>query len=283
MSLQFDEASFMQPSRSDAPVPDLRIVLTESLHPHEEYDTQRAEPLIQRLQEEPFMINPPIVAPIGASQFVILDGANRCHAFSALGYPHILVQVSSYDSGYVQLATWHHIVSGWDSSEFTEKLQNLDDVELVEGQVSHAIAHIIFRDGLVTAVCAPVSSTHERNAALRDVVRVYHQQAKLYRTALNEPDDIWPLYESAIAMVVFPRYQPADIIAAARYRAYIPPGISRHIVHGRALRINYPLNSLRDANTTLVEKNETLKRWLQERFARRQIRYYSEATYQFDE
>jgi hypothetical protein len=200
-----------------------------------------------------------------------------------LKYPHILVQVTSYDSGFVQLETWHHIVSGWDAIEFRAQLRKLGEVELIEGQVSHAIAHVIFRDGRVVAVCAPVSNTHERNAALRDVVGVYQQNAKLYRTALSEPDDIWPLYESAIAMVVFPRYQPADIIAAARYRAYLPPGISRHIVHGRALRINYPLDALRDADTALAEKNDALKRWLQDRFARRQIRYYSEATYQFDE
>jgi hypothetical protein len=273
----------MQSFRSDAPVPDLRIVLTESLHPHEEYDTQRASPLIQRLQHEEFMINPPIVAPMGASQFVILDGANRCHAFLALKYPHILAQVTAYDSGYVVLDTWRHIVSGWNEREFIQVLAGLPDIEVIEGQVAHAIAHIIFRDQRVIALCAPVSNTHERNAALRDVVRIYQENATLYRTAISEPDDIWPLYERAIALVVFPHYQPADILAAAKYKAYLPPGISRHIVHGRALRINYSLESLRDNTTSLLEKNEALKRWLQDKFAKRQIRYYSEATYQFDE
>jgi hypothetical protein len=273
----------MQSSRSDAPVPDLRIILTESLHPHEEYDTQRASPLIKRLQQEAFMINPPIVAPMGASQFVILDGANRCHAFSALKYPHILVQVTSYDSGYVALGTWRHIVSGWNEREFVQRLGELPNIEMSEGQGAHAIAHIIFRDQRVIALRAPVSNAHERNAALRDVVRVYQQNATLYRTAISEPDDIWPLYEEAIALVVFPHYQPADIIAAAKYKAYLPPGISRHIVHGRALRINYSLEALRDTNMSLLEKNEALKRWLQDKFAKRQIRYYSEATYQFDE
>jgi hypothetical protein len=32
-----------------------------------------------------------------------LDGANRCYAFKELGYPHILVQVVSYDNSYVEL------------------------------------------------------------------------------------------------------------------------------------------------------------------------------------
>jgi hypothetical protein len=273
----------MQMAHTDAPVPDLRIVLTESLHPHEEFDTQRANPLIERLQREDTMINPPIVAPMGVSQFVILDGANRCHAFSLLEYPHILVQVTSYDSGYVELGTWRHIVSGWGANEFIQHLANLADVEIAEGQDARAIAHILFRDARIIALRAPVQSTHERNAVLRDVVRVYQQNATLYRTAISEPEDIWPLYEDAIAIVVFPHYQPADIIAAAKHKAYLPPGISRHIVHGRALRINYPLDDLRRKNDALSVKNEALKQWLQGKFAKRQIRYYSEATYQFDE
>jgi len=273
----------MQVAQSNAPVPDLRIVLTESLHPHEEFDTQRATPLIERLARESYMINPPIVAPMGASQFVILDGANRCHAFSILKYPHILVQVTSYDTGYVELETWRHIVCGWTADEFLSQLRSLSAITVIEGQDSQAIAHIITRDNRIFGLVAPVQNAHERNAALRDVVRTYQQQARLYRTAISEPEDIWPLYEDAISIVTFPHCRPADIIAAARYNAYLPPGISRHIVHGRALRVNYPLDALRDPETRLADKNEALKHWLQTKLAKRQIRYYAEATYQFDE
>ncbi len=96
----------MSHTPNDAPPPDLRIVLTNSLRPHEEHDSQRSLPLIERLKTEAVVINPPIVSPMGANQYVILDGANRFHAFSHLNYPHILVQVASYESGYVELKTW---------------------------------------------------------------------------------------------------------------------------------------------------------------------------------
>jgi hypothetical protein len=273
----------MQSARSDAPVPDLRIVLTETLHPHEEHDSQRAVPLVERLRQERDMINPPIVAPMGASQYVILDGANRCYAFSLLEYPHILVQVAPYDGGYVELETWRHIVSHWDADEFIQHLAQLPDIEMTEGQDTHAIAHVILRNRRVIALRAPVENTHERNAALRDVVRVYQQNARLHRTAISEPEDIWPLYKDAIALVVFPHYHPTDIMAAAKYKAYLPPGISRHIVHGRALRVNYPLDSLRNGSASLAEKNQALQEWMQQKLSKRQIRYYAEATYQFDE
>lgn len=273
----------MSQPRNDAPPPDLRIVLTESLRPHEEHDSQRAMPLIERLKTETVVINPPIVSPMGASQFVILDGANRYYAFSHLEYPHILVQVASYETGYVELKTWRHLVCDWDADSFIHHLKQLPDIELLEGQHTQAIAHIMFRHGPVLALRAPVENTHERNAALRDVVAVYQRNAVLHRTALSEPDDIWPLHPSAIAMIAFPHYQPADIMAAARYNAYLPPGISRHIIHGRALRVNYSLDALRDSTARLSEKNQHLQTWMQNKLENRQIRYYAEATYQFDE
>lgn len=273
----------MHTSHGSAPPPDLRIVMISSVLPHEEHDSQRSDPLIERLQQETFMINPPLVAPMGASQFVILDGANRCFSFERLNYPHILVQVASYESGYVELGTWRHIISDWETDALLADLEQLPEIRLRDGQDRQAIAHILLKGGRVIGIHASVENARQRNAALCSVVRVYQRKARLYRTAITEPQDIWPLYPEANAMVIFPQYQPADIIAAARYQAYLPAGVSRHVVHGRALRVNYPLDRLRDSETSLMDKNEALKIWMQEKLAKRQVRYYAEATYQFDE
>jgi len=273
----------MSPITIDAPQPDLRIVLTETLHPHEEHDSQRSKPLIERLAHETVVINPPIVAPMGTSQFLVLDGANRFHSLSHLGYPHILVQVAPYESGYVELKTWRHLVCDWQRDTFIEHIKKLGDIQILNGQHSSAIAHILFPDNTIVALMSPVENTHERNAALRQIVRVYQENATLQRTALAEPSDLWLLHPTAIAIVEFPHYEPADIIAAARYNAYLPPGISRHIIHGRALKVNYPLALLRDETTPLAEKNERLQQWVQEKLAHRQVRYYAESSYLFDE
>ncbi|MBI1280039.1 MAG: hypothetical protein GC179_18065 [Anaerolineaceae bacterium] len=270
-------------NQTDAPQPDLRIVLTDSLHPHEDHDSQRSQPLMERLASETVVINPPIVAPMGASQFLVLDGANRFHAFSYLNYPHILVQVAPYENGYVDLKTWRHLVCDWQVDLLIEHIKQLGDIQIVKGQVSSAIAHILLRDESVLALVSPVENTHERNAALRQVVRIYQQNATLQRTALVEPSEIWTLHPTAIAIFEFPHYQPADIIAAARFNAYLPPGISRHIIQGRALKVNYPLALLRDHNTSLSEKNEYLRQWVQAKLTARQVRYYAESSYLFDE
>jgi hypothetical protein len=274
----------MTPAHTDAPPPDLRIVLTQSLHPHEEHDSQRAQPLIARLTQETVVINPPVVAPMGdGSKFVVLDGANRYYAFSHLAYPHILVQVAPYESGYVHLDTWRHLICNWDEDSLMSHLRQINSLEILEGQHRDSIAHLLFRDERVVALRVPVQNTHERNAALREIVRTYQQNATLQRTTLHEPEDIWRLHPDALAMVIFPQYEPNDIIAAAHHLAFLPPGISRHIIHGRALRINYPLNRLQAVDETLETKNRVLQTWMQEKLSRRQIRYYAEATYQFDE
>ena len=101
---------------------------------------------------------------------------------------------------------------------------------------------------------AKVETLHERNHILRKVVDVYQQNATLNRTALNEPAQIWRLYPDALALMLFPAYHPADIVAAARDDAPLPPGISRHIIHGRALELHYPLAALKDDSLSLEEK-----------------------------
>jgi hypothetical protein len=271
-------------TKSDsAPPPDLRIVPLDRVHPHETHDSQRSGPLLERLRTADTVIHPPIVAPMDDGHYVILDGANRCYCFGQLGYEHIVVQCASYDSGTVELSTWQHIVSDFEAEEFLHRLRAVEAVELLDHQDAHALAHLVFKDGRVLAVRAALGNAHERNSALRDVVGVYQQAARLYRTALDEPQEVWRLYPEAIALVFFARYEPADIIAAARYDAPLPPGVSRHIVNGRALRINYPTAALRDTTLSLEAKNEALQTWLKEKLAKRQVRYYAEATYQFDE
>lgn len=272
----------MQPSHI-APPPDLRIVPTAALFAHEEHDSQRSAPLIERLRHEDTVINPPIVAPMSHDRFVILDGANRCHAFAALGYVHSLVQVARYETGNVELGTWQHVVCDWDADKLIQHLRQMPDIELAEGQHKEAIAHLQLVDGRLLALRAPVENTHERNAALRHVVSIYQRNATLHRTASTEPSEVWELFENPVALIFFPHYQPADIIAAAEYSAFLPPGISRHIVHGRAIRVNYPIDWLRDKDHTLDEKNVQLQAWQQERLANRRVRYYAEATYQYDE
>lgn len=266
-----------------APTPTLKILPVECIYPHEEHDSQRSIPLRTRLEQAEFWTNPPIVAPMGSDEYVILDGANRYHTARDLGFHHILVQVASYDSGMVDLGVWQHVVSHWQRVYLIEHLQTLPDLRIEQGWNVSGIAQILLRDGVALWIDGPRNDLHARNALLRQVVAVYRENAKLDRVALDDPAEVWSLYPDGFALFRFPNYRPSDIFAAAQRKAFLPSGISRHIIQGRALRLNYPMSLLRDTTMSLESKNNHLQKWLLEKVEARAMRYYAESTYQFDE
>ena len=83
-------------------------------------------------------------------------------------------------------------------------------------------------------------------------------------------------------LVVFPRYEPAEIIDLARVGARLPAGITRHVIPRRALRINFPMSVLREERS-LPEKNAWLKEWMKQKIALKEVRFYQESTFLFDE
>ncbi len=264
-----------------APPPDLRIVDINAVLPHETSDIQRSGPLMARLQEAEYFTNPPLVAPAEEGKFVLMDGSNRLVSLKALGFPHILVQVVAYESGLVELGVWQHIVADWDAPSLRRALEQLPGVAITSPG-EKALLSLALRDGSAFGLRAASGDLHEQNAALRAVVEAYHSCATLYRTAMTAAAELWSLYPTGVALVTFPAFQPRDIIRAALQHAYLPPGISRHIIQGRALNLRYPMQRLR-AEQTLQTKNRQLSDWLQGQFAQRGVRYYAEATYQFDE
>jgi hypothetical protein len=280
-----------EPTAHDV-IPDLRIVPTDSLIPHEEHDPQRSAPLIERIRAAGIWLNPPVVAPLDAERYVILDGANRHFALKTLGYPHILVQVVNYESSAVQLETWHHVISGISWFEFLRNLREIktfqiESTDLLSARAALArrevLAYTVLSDNRAYTLNAEVNTLAARTAVLREMVDTYKARGVLNRINTDSISMARRLYPEAVAIVVFPRYHPAEIMVAARDGIHLPPGISRHIIRGRAMRLNYPLSALAETGETLAEKNEALRRWIQQRMAERRVRYYAEPTYLFDE
>jgi len=82
--------------------------------------------------------------------------------------------------------------------------------------------------------------------------------------------------------VIFPRFDIDHVMQLAGAGYLLPTGVTRFTVSPRALHINYPLSELQ-VDKPLEEKNAALQAWMQERLARKGVRYYAEATYLFDE
>jgi hypothetical protein len=280
-------------------MPDLRVLPSEALVPHEHADWKRVSRLEGRLRSDGYLKNPPIVAPIeGTGKFVVLDGANRTGALANIGCRHVLAQVVGYKSEGVQLLTWSHLITGRNSSTFLEEIRSVPGLEVQGASFWEARAGLASRDILAYVVTPPgdgeagsrvftVSTEQGRGddtALLNAMVDTYKSDplVSIHRVGSDDLDAMLPYYDSVSGLIVFPPYRPDDIMTLAMTGVRVPTGITRHIISPRALRVNVPL-SLLMGEGTLAEKNEW---WLEEtkrRLASNQIRLYQEATYLFDE
>jgi hypothetical protein len=272
-------------------LPDLRILSTLSLVPHEDYDPRRIEKLSRRILEEGILKNPPVVAQlIGDERFIVLDGANRVLAFAELKIPHIVVQLVRYSEPDVLLDTWFHVVSGIPLEELEANLTRIGDLKLVECDLEEArreiqsgevVAYIVYENGVRKMVSAAGHLTVNVRL-LYDIVAAYRGKADIYRGS----NDIWeiqkPYYPDITSLVVFPKLQPAEIVSATLNGFRLPSGITRHIISGRALNINIPIGILM-ADMDIERKREWLHEWLLNRMSANAIRFYSESTISFNE
>jgi hypothetical protein len=277
---------------SDAPPPDLRIVPIDRIMPHEYEDEQRAEPLIRRLPQDGVLVNPPIVTELNDSggRFVILDGTNRVIALNVLHYEHALVQVVRYEDPYVELYTWNHVVDGIIPESLHQQFRAIPGLDVEPADALHVraalarrsiLAYCLLADGKLLGLSGGGMDLHERTRLLQAVVETY-LHGQLHRSNLDQLDQIKEIYPEMAAAIVFPKYEPVEILDLAEAGLPVPTGITRHVIHGRVLRLNYPLVRL-SAEVPLEQKNAELAEWVRTQFANRGVRYYAESTYLFDE
>ncbi|NDJ87260.1 MAG: ParB N-terminal domain-containing protein [Chloroflexi bacterium] len=288
-------SSYTKEATFEVPPPELRILPVKSLLPHEEFDVQRVEPLMHRIEDAGIWLHPPIVTPLPDSEheYVVLDGANRCHAMSQLDYPHILVQVVDYNSAQVELDTWNHVIANLETSTIVSSIQELAGVDIQSSDRLSAQAAVAQRIALAFLIDLQTQDTYvmraqadagqNATAMLRQIVNQYKDRCMLERINTDDVEHVLQMFQEATTLVVFPHYEPSEVLYAARERNLLPPGISRHIIHGRAMRLIYPLQALRDSKTSLERKNADLQEWVNRRIQQHAVRYYAESIYTFDD
>lgn len=280
----------------DFRLPDLRFVAVESLIPHERHDSQRMEPLVERMREQAVLKNPPIVAtlsdaPDGSPRFMVLDGANRSTAARAAGFPHLVVQVARYEDPWVQLLTWDHALSEVPHATLLGEVGRLPGIEISEDPLLTAQARLARRDIIAYAslddgrvvTFRGGSTLEEHNELLNGIVDVYRDRYRFYRMSTDSIEVVKERHPDATALVVFPNLAPAEVMELAESGAKLPAGITRHLIRWRALRINVPIERMMDAAQTLEQKNAWLAEMLAAKWAKREVRYYEEPTVMFDE
>jgi hypothetical protein len=286
-------------SRQDVPdlrFPRLRFVPLELLIPHEREDLRRTTRLAERLLESGALRNPPVITPgtsVGdADRYVVLDGANRVSTLTAAGYPHVVAQIVDYDEPAVRLSTWHHALVQLPLCDLERELRAIPGLTVGSEDLSHARALLARRESIAFIRCAESKVTlslhgghdlHERNRILNAVVDLYRGVRPYHRVTHDSLEEARANDPNVSSLVVFPRFDPDEILEIALSGARLPAGITRHVIAWRALRINVPLAILSDRAQTIEAKNAWLERWAAERATQNAIRFYEESTVLFDE
>ena len=283
-------------STPDFRLPDLRFVPTEAVYPHEYHDLQRTEPLVKRLRESGTLKNPPIVTQVGDGmrvepRYVVLDGANRSTAARAAGWPHILVQVVRYESPAVELNTWFHALTADARDTLEQGLTTIPGLDVRHHDRLQARAMLARREALACVVLNEGDvlvvrgghTLHERNQLLNALVLLYQDRVPYVRVTSDSLSAARKEHPEVQALVIFPRFDPAEVIELASAGEYLPAGITRHLIRWRALRVNIPLSMCEDAATPLDRKNAWLAEWTAQRLTKREVRFYEEPTVLYDE
>ncbi|HBY99309.1 MAG: hypothetical protein M5U01_31060 [Ardenticatenaceae bacterium] len=269
----------------------LKIVPLEKVVPHEAFDPRRVADLAARLEEEGRLVNPPVVAEWG-DHYVVLDGATRTTALKQLNFPHTIVQVVSpeEDEG-VQLHTWYHAISGGEVSSLLKTLQHVPGLKLTAVPVDHiqeamrarnALAYLLTADNRGFLLEVAPDAEGDWLDVLNATVNCYTGWGRVERTLVTDRDVLRAQYPEMVALVVFPQFTPESVLRIATEGRVMPAGITRFVIPGRVLRLNAPLQRLR-ADEPLGAKSAWLDHLVQEKLARRRVRYYQEPVVLLDE
>lgn len=273
-------------------LPDLRIVNTNRLVLHEESDPARSERIADRLAEEKVLGNPPIVASVpGTSKLIVLDGANRVSAAFVLHLPAMMVQVVDYEDHEVRLQRWHHLLLELDGAALLESVRKIPTaiLERTEARTSEKALH----GKRVACVVRPKNGTAWRvlprpgvsaAAVMRAVTDIYKRRTQIYRIADEQIDRLAEQTAANVtAVILFPGFRKQDIVRFALEEGEkLPPGITKHFIPNRALKVNLPLSVLR-GKKTLAARNKELADLIAKKSREKKIRAYPEPTVIFDE
>jgi hypothetical protein len=275
-------------------LPTLRILPTQKLVPHEWHDEQRSRPLVERLRASGVLRNPPIVTPFDddSGRYMVLDGANRTSALNLMGIPHALAQVVPADDPHLELNKWNHVLWGWDPNALVKGVSSVPgitfheiDPEIKREQTHWPLKTLVWlqtRDGKAYVARSEATALADRARNLAKISHVYVDKAHLDRTTGQRVSELNGSYADLTAVVVYPPFKVSQVLELCEAGVLLPPGVTRFTMSPRALRVNYPLDELA-SNKSIEAKNEALERWVNERVARKDVRYYAEATVLYDE
>lgn len=255
------------------PTPHLRVAPLTALRRHEEVDPLRVERLKERIDDEGIQVNP-MVCVEADGKLVVLDGATRTEALRNLGLEHAVVQI--VDPERVELGTWHHVVRQCAPAELVGLVESTPGLALGEDRGAPRIRPA---SGPTRSVRGESLSP---NATLSSLVACYIGRWPVGRLADADAGVAASLFEDWAALVELPILTVEDVMRAALGDDLLPPGITRFLIPGRALRLNFDLSILEE-KVDMAEKQRRLDALIERRSREGRVRRYDETVFIYDD
>lgn len=253
--------------------PILRVAPLPDLRRHEEVDPLRVRRLEERITAEGIQVNP-MVCVEADGKLVVLDGATRTEAMRALGLEHAVVQV--VEPGEVQLETWHHVVRQCAPSELVQRIDSHPDLVLEE---EGGAPRLHLSSGSKRSVAGKGITS---NATLSSLVASYTGTWPVNRVTEPEIGAAGSMFQDWAAVVELPTLGVDDVMRAALGEDLLPAGITRFLIPGRALRLNFDLSILQDRGTAAAKQGR-LDELIEHRSRAGRVRRYEETVFIYDD
>ncbi len=271
------------------PIPQVRVIPLHEVRFHETSDPIRVEKLKNKLMRSGVLKHPPIATSHNGC-FVVLDGTTRTQALSSLKITHMVVQLVTYEEPEVLLDSWHHVIFDFDLDQLLVQLDEISDLERIPCKPDEVQRMLTTRQcafGLMVSdgQCFAYKSTallEEQIKQLNHVVSIYRGMTRVFRTISSNFQELRQQHPDLSAVILFPRFQPEDVTHCAMNHVKFPMGLTRHMIYGRVLGLNIPIQFLSE-DQSLNEKNTWLENEVMERVRSNMIRCYEECTLVFEE
>ena len=266
--------------------PALKLVPLSSIELQEKAEGGRLERLFEDFKKSQTLKDPPIVAKGLGKKLIQLDGTNRINVLRRLGCSHVVVQTVDYhDTSQVLIKSWVH-VSKVNKEVFKRKLKKLKGAKTENFKIGLGVtltghplaaASIIFRDGSGLSIYIN-SDLVKRVKLIRSVVKLYEELIERDRQvsieSMDQLAEFFGKHKDKNVALFFPSFSSREIYSLMEKGIVLPTGITRHIINGRVLRINYPISMLKK-ETGLRKKEKYFKDFL----SSLNFRFYEESTY----
>jgi hypothetical protein len=275
-------------------VPDLRLVRPERIRFHEHPERTRTLRLVKRIREERTLLNPPIVARLDETDYVLLDGANRVSALAEIGCSHVPVQVIDYARPEVELKGWHHLLLEGAKLDLRDRYAALDGARVeraAPGEVASLLSlrrtfAVLVDESGTPWVLAPESGRVELRAwmeAIEMAVAAYEGRTRLERIKLADYAELPEVFRTVEhQMVLYPTITKSELLYLVSAGLRIPTGLTRHLIPGRALGLHLTLDFLAEAWSD-ERKERHFREVVDDLEMRGRIRFYEESVFVMNE